>query len=172
VRRPILPHLTLPLAALWLMCGGSTLAEPPAPVVRAAPATPEPPPPATTSHMQVRVFEGFDGHGGRPQARETPLALDADLELVTCPDGNVQINGVTIGGAPLAQDQQVAECNPGKGSVRFADGQQREITATAGVSSAPAARPAPATPPAPRCDPVTWRCGDPVRAPGTTPAPR
>lgn len=172
MRRSTLLHLTLPLAALGLMPGATTWAEPPAPAANTVHTTPQPPAPApvSTSHMQVRVFEGFEGHGTGRRGRETPLAVDTDLELVTCPDGNVQINSMTVGGAPLAQDQPMAECNAGsrQGSVRFDDGQQREVTATAGTPPAPA----PATPPAPRCDPVTWRCAEPASVTPTAPPPR
>ncbi len=116
--------------------------------------------------MTVRVFEGFEAHGAEPPTRTTPLALDVDLELVTCPDGNTQVNRMTLGGAPYEPHNPGRDCttSSGSGSVQVHDGQPREITATAGT-------PVPAEKqPTPRCDPATWRCADPAAAPATAPA--
>ncbi len=134
-------------------------APPPAPDVwnahTAPPAASEPAPPP--ANLKVRVYENFDGHG--VSRNDTPLALDAEIGLVECRDGNLQASGVTIGGVTSESD---SNCAGSRGTVRYDDGAQREPAA--------AGPPATAPPPAPRCDPAAWRCADAAPA-SPPPAP-
>ncbi len=159
--RPATRRARLALAAAVALAAPLAAGDPPAPAAPATdpgawrartapPAATAPAPPPTS--VKVRVYENFDGHGA--SGSDTPLALDADVGLVRCSDGNLQASGVTIGGATSEPD---SSCAASRGTVRYEDGVPREPGANTGP-------PATAQPSAPRCDAAAWRCADPAPA--------
>ncbi|MCC7258520.1 MAG: hypothetical protein IT486_09105 [Gammaproteobacteria bacterium] len=161
-RTIIAPHLLPVLAAVCFSAVPMAYAEPPAPVPQAGTApvsgvwnartTPHPKEPraAEETRMKVRVYDGFDAH--RPGDDDTPLAVDADIGVVTCADGGRRVTDVVIGGSPV---EATGGCRDTRGVVRHDDGTGRNSAAAAGPG------PGEATP-APRCDPATWHCADPA----------
>ena len=155
----------IPVTAAWLMHGSVALAEPPASVWNAGTAPTATAPAAEETHLKVRVYEGFEGHGIGSGTRDTPVTIDTDIEWVTCQAGNLEVSRMDIGGAPY---ESATDCagEARRGTTRVDDGQQRDTTATAGPAVAPEVKPAP------RCDPATWHCAEPAPLPPPPPAPR
>jgi hypothetical protein len=106
--------------------------------------------PATKSAVQLRVYEGFDARGPVQGRRDAPYALDVTAALTRCPNGNVAVEGMTIGGwryaagdpcgprVPLRPDESASPV-PGAKVIG------RTQSAVPGTTI--------------RCSPNTWRCG-------------
>ncbi|MCK6371882.1 MAG: hypothetical protein L6Q83_11280 [Gammaproteobacteria bacterium] len=100
--------------------------------------------PQTT--MNIRVYEGFNTLGPVFGSRDTPLAVDVGVALVTCPDGNTEVGALDIGG-----------WNYQLGTACQAAGRRGAIRVNAGSAQTAPAERGPAAGVI-RCDPATWRC--------------
>lgn len=142
---------------MLLLPHAAPAADPPASqVIRVGTTRPESAPAAVKPAGQLRVtaYDGFSREHIPHVSGRTPLEIDVTAMLAECPDGNVEINALHIGGwryNVAGACEQVL--NQGLLSV-------------AGIAPAPA--PAIATTRSPagneeqqvlRCDPATWRCG-------------
>lgn len=134
------------------------------------PPAAEPPAAAPAGQMQVRVYEGFGTLGPVYGAKDTPLAVDVGLGLVTCPDGDTEIGAMNIGGARYDVAGTCRGTERGSVTVEGATGATRPV-----AQAGPAADAARGII---RCDPSTWRCASTPpaaiapgsAAPGKTPA--
>jgi hypothetical protein len=127
------------------------------------PAAPAAPAAEPAGQMRVRVYEGFGTLGPVYGARDTPLAVDVDLGLVTCPDGDTEIGTMDIGG--MRYDVAGTCDDVARGAVTV------HGAATAGAAPVAQAGTAPAARGPIRCDPATWRCTGVQSAGSATPAP-
>lgn len=101
-------------------------------------APPSPPAPAGDSTLSLRVYEDAPGRGklpyrpGPPRRDDQTLAVDVSAVMTRCPDGNLVITALVIGGQLTPLDNRC----PGE------------------------RRPMPGTPPgqAPQCDANSWNC--------------
>jgi hypothetical protein len=126
--------------------GGST-------VTRITTSRPAGPPPAARpiAQMQLTAYESFDRIGAGHGSRRTPLEIELNVMLAECPDDNVEIKAMHIGGWRYAV---AGACD---------DALNRGVLAILGSATAPvvaSTRPARRDdqPTVLRCDPATWRC--------------
>jgi len=85
-------------------------------------------------------------------SRSTPVAIDTDISMVTCEDGNVQVSRMNIGGVPYESESGCAESTV-PGTLRVEDKQERKVIGSTSEPAGPPPEPA-----APRCNPATWNC--------------
>ena len=108
--------------------------------------------PATKPVVQLRVYEGFSALGPAWGRHHIPLALDVTTELAVCPDGNVAVDAMTIGGWRHAAGDACGPKVPLRPDEKTSADQGRTVigrtqSTTPGTTI--------------RCDPKTWRCGTP-----------
>jgi hypothetical protein len=114
--------------------------------VQDAPATGRP-----AGQLQVTAYEGFNRFGAGRDSRHTPLEIDLTVALAACPDGNIEINTMHIGGWRYVVPGACAEAlNHGVLSVQGID----LPSAVASTQQAAGSDQRQVM----RCDPVTWRC--------------
>jgi hypothetical protein len=146
------------MAALALLTAHGTWAQDTASnttVTRITTSRPAEPSPGAQSvgPMQLTAYEGFDRVGTGRGSRRTPLEIDLAVMLAECPDGNVEINAMHIGGWRYGV---AGACS---------DVLNRGVLGVQGITPASASVVARTRPAAGnekqellRCDPATWRC--------------
>ena len=96
-----------------------------------------PDPPSTDSALSLRIYEDQPGYdripyrSGRPRRDDSAWAVDVSAVMTRCPDGNLVITALVIGGQLTPLDNRCGD-------------ERRPKT------------PAPGT--APQCDAKTWNC--------------
>jgi hypothetical protein len=153
---PAWPRCITGIVALTLLLAHSARAQETAggsTVTRITTSRPADPAPAArpVAQMQLTAYEGLDRVGTGHGSRRTPLEIELNLTLAECPDGNVEINAMHIGGWRYGV---AGACD---------DALNRGVLAVPGSAAAPVVagtRPARGDdqPTVLRCDPATWRC--------------
>jgi hypothetical protein len=129
---------------------GTASGPPPLPA-SAATATRQTP----AANLRIRVYEGFGtlgpvyDHGGVP-----PYAVDVDVAMAVCPDGNTEISSLDIGGWQYRLGTTCQE----RGNRAVAGSAKVHADPKSPVPPAAAAAPESTPPHVIRCDPNTWNC--------------
>lgn len=114
---------------------------------RAAPVAVKP-----AGELNMTAYTGFGRFDPRLDSRSTPLEIDLSVALAACPDNNLEISAMHIGGWRY-NVAGVCEDTANQGSIALQGIGKTSVVATTrppGDADQPMVL---------RCDPATWRCG-------------
>lgn len=136
MRHARLPRLLLALVPTALLGGEPAPARPPSGGAWNAGTSPRETAPAQPlAPLGLTVYPGFNNLHGGPRNQDPPLAVDVTSVMTRCPDGNVIVTALVIGGQLNPLDNRCPDSR-----------------------AAPSRAPAGPTPAIPACDAATWNC--------------